>query len=82
MQVYASIQAERTGRVYVIFKDGTQYFWVRATPGMDMHGPFSLLPTLFQSMARTEGKSAEHWSRVFTSFYPDMPVSQSRILLA
>ncbi len=82
MQVYASIQAERSGRVYIIFQNINEYFWVRASPGMEMHGPFSELPSIFQSMSRVEGKSAEHWSQVFTSFYPNMPITQRRVLMA
>lgn len=82
MQVYASIQAERTGRVYVIFQNSAEYFWVRAAPGKEMLGPFTELPSVFQSMARHEGKSADHWSRVFMTFYPDMPLSQRRVLSA
>ncbi len=82
MQVYASIQAEKSGRVYVIFQDNVEYHWVRATPGMNTHGPFSDLSSIFQSMARLEGKSAEHWAKVFTTFYPDMPLMQQRMLIA
>ena len=82
MQVYASIQAERSGRVYVIFRNDHGYLWVRASPGMEMNGPFDELSILFKSMARIEGKSAEHWTRVFTRFYPNMPLTQPRMLRA
>lgn len=82
MQVYASIQAESSGRVYVIFQDVTEYYWVRASPGMGMNGPFEDFQSLFQSMARLEGKSADHWASVFTTFYPNMPVTQRRVLMA
>ncbi len=82
MQVYASIQAEKSGRVYVIFQDNLVYHWVRATPGMITQGPFSDLSSIFKSMSRLEGKSAEHWTKVFSTFYPDMPLSQQRILQA
>lgn len=82
MQVYASIQAEQSGRVYIIFREEVSYFWVRASPGMELNGPFSDLPMLFQSMSRIEGKSADHWTRVFASFYPNMPLTQQRILRA
>ena len=73
---------KKSGRVYVIFQEQTNYHWVRATPGMKTHGPFTDLPSIFQSMARLEGKSADHWARVFTTFYPDMPLTQRRILMA
>ena len=72
MRVQAAIQAERNGRVYMIMEERNEYFWVRSTPGTNMHGPFQSLYGVYADMADNEGKTSQHWQKVFAFFYPNL----------
>lgn len=74
MKVFASIQEESTGRVFIIMSNGFEYFWLRGTPGCKMYGPFEQIDDVLVSLAEVEGKSPQHWTDVFTFFYPDLPI--------
>lgn len=75
MQVYAAIQEETSGRVYQILKEQHLYFWLRATPGCAIIGPFDSFGDLFESLAKSEGKTAKHWENAFGRFYPHISPS-------
>lgn len=72
MQVRASIQAERNGRVYMIFSERGTFYWARSTPGSYMHGPFQTMQGVYIDLETHEGKTAQHWQKVFALFYPTL----------
>lgn len=75
MKVYAAIQEERSGRVFVVLTDDMKrYHWMRATPGQVVQGPFDSMLDLFISLAELEGKSVSHWKNVFSHFYPNIQI--------
>lgn len=77
MEVFAAIQEEQTGRVYSILTKNSEFFWLRVTPGYPIHGAFDSLNAVFNDMALIEGRTAGHWTKVFTFFYPNIPLTQS-----
>ena len=81
MKILASVQAERTGRVYIIFSDTEQYYWVRASAGTELKGPFDNLPSIYQNMSSIEGKTAAHWREVFEYFQANLSFPANKFLM-
>ncbi|MGB1250648.1 MAG: hypothetical protein ACPG8W_08565 [Candidatus Promineifilaceae bacterium] len=81
MKILASVQAERTGRVYLIFSDTEQYYWARATPGTEVQGPFESLTSIYMNMSTHEGKTAVHWQTVFELFQTNLAFPATKFLL-
>lgn len=75
MQVRAAIQAERNGRVYMLFSEKGNYYWARSSPGSYMHGPFDTMHCVYTNLAELEGKTVSHWQKVFAFFYPTLAAS-------
>ena len=80
MKILASVQAERTGRVYIIFSDADQYYWARAMAGNELRGPFDSLPSIYSNMSVLEGKSAGHWQEVFEYFQAGLSFPATKML--
>ena len=72
MQVRAAIQAERNGRVYMLFSEQGCFYWARSTPGSYMNGPFDTMQGVYVNLAQLEGKTEQHWQKVFAFFYPSL----------
>lgn len=71
MEICAAIQAEKSGRVYLILRDKQRYRWARAAAGQQLSRPFYELSDLFAHMASVEGKTAQQWRDAFRRIYPD-----------
>lgn len=82
MKILASVQAERTKRVYLIFSDTEQYYWVRASAGTQLKGPFDTLPSIYSNMSNVEGKTPEHWKHVFETFQTPPAFPATKYLIA
>lgn len=72
MQVRAAIQAERNGRVYMLFSERGRFYWARSTPGSYMNGPFDNMDAVYRNLADKEGKTELHWQKIFAFFYPTL----------